>query len=93
MSGPDAVRAELIGLWKISTFRLAVEESHRDSKAAAQSVLHSARLFTRDLEQHQPQLLDSLGDFKKGILYQWILEEEGVREKPASNTDTDWFSI
>ena len=93
MSGLDAVRAELIGLWKVSAYRLAVVEPHRDSARAAQSILHSARLFTRDLEEHQPQLLDSLGDFKKGILYQWILEEEGVREKPASNTETDWSSI
>ncbi len=91
MSGADPIRAEIMDLWKSSAFRAAAELLPSDNKAAVQQVLHSARFFMRDLEQHEPQLLDALGTSKKAVLYTWILQEQGVWDSAAGTTGEDWL--
>ncbi len=91
MSETDPIRAEIMHLWKSSAFRAAAELLPSDNKAAVQQVLHSARFFMRDLEQHEPQLLDALGTSKKAVLYTWILQEQGVWDSAAGTTGEDWL--
>ena len=91
MSGADAIRAEIMDLWKSSAFKSATELLPSTGKAAVEQVLLSARFFMRDLEQHEPQLLNALGAFNEEILCAWILQEQDVVESAAGTTEKDWF--